>query len=226
MTVDYEQGNFSVSQCVWQDGVPSQIQSIVSSSYEASSSSSSKAATDPKKIAPGAIAGIVIGALVVVGAVLALIYYFFVYRRKHSNPVTEKLANTEALQREYYGKELPADAAFQPRRPGDGQTEAYKPFPIPAQSPHEAPSNEIFQMAGQHERSISEGTSTVHHQGTAAFASHYPHELEGSKPEVSEMDDASSRGRLSPESRAQSPPSGSLSPATLARHGADSANFF
>jgi hypothetical protein len=230
LTVDYERGNFSVSQCTWQDGAAPQIESILSSSYEAGSlpspSPTAKSTTNSKKIAPGAIAGIVIGALVVVGAVLGLIYYFFVYRRKHSKPATEELANTEALPREYYGKELPANSAHQSPTPGYGQTEGEKSFPIPAHTTYEAPSSEIFQMASPHERSRSEGTSTILQQETPTSAGHYPHELEGSKPELSEMDDASSRGQLSPERRAQSPPSESLSPDTFARHGPDSPNFF
>ncbi|KIN07271.1 hypothetical protein OIDMADRAFT_16059 [Oidiodendron maius Zn] len=51
------------------------------------------------------------------------------------------------------------------------------------------------------------------------------HELEGSRPEVQEMDDVSSRGRLSPVSRAHSPPStGALSPFSSGQHRAGSPN--
>ena len=262
MTVDYERGNFSVSQCTWQDGAPAQIESIVSSSYSANasptSSPTSDAATGSKKLSSGAIAGIVIGAVLVVAAAAGLAYYFFIVRRKRANAANEEQPIHPAVlpQASYHGQARPGEVAgtdsyygqarpggvvgtdsyYGQARPGEiagtalqvwgDAAENYKIVPSPAQGSHEVPGSEIFQLAGQHERSISESTGMTQYYGVPGFRGQgIAHELEGSRPEAQEMDDVSSRGRLSPVSRAHSPPStGALSPSSSGRHGVGSPN--
>lgn len=261
MTVDYERGNFSVSQCTWQDGAPAQIESIVSSSYSATpsptSSPTSDAATGSKKLSSGAIAGIAIGAVLVVAAAAGLAYFFFVVRRKRANAVNEEQPTHPAVPQasylgqarpgevtgtdSYYGQARPGgvvgtDSYYGQARPGEvagtalqvwgDAAENYKIVSSPAQGSHEVPGSEIFQLAGQHERSISESTGMTQYHGVPGFwGQGVAHELEGSRPEAQEMDDVSSRGRLSPVSRAHSPPStGALSPSSSGRHRAGSPN--
>lgn len=216
-----------MSQCVWEDGATSQIESIVSSSYAAASSPpsspTSNAATSSKKLAPGAIAGIVIGAVVVIGVVSGLIYYFFIRRRKHFNVSNVELpTNSEAIPKEsYYGQELPSHVMESGIKPWDDPAQGHKILQSPDQNSYEVQSAEVFQLPGHHERSISETTNTIQYQGISGLARQdFPLELEGSRPEAREMDDTSSRGRLSPVSRTQSPPStGTLSPASSRRYG-------
>lgn len=229
MTVDYDRGNFSVSQCAWQDGAPSQIESIVSSSYaatpSATSSPTSSAATSSKTPSSGAIAGIAIGAVAVVAAAAGLAYYFFVLRRKRANAANaineEQPTNPAALpQGSYYGQAYPSEVTSPAPKVWGDPIENYKIVRSPAQDSHEVPGSEIFQLPGQHERSISESTAMIQYQGVTGFAGQgIAHELEGSRPEVQEMDDISSRGRLTPVSRAHSPHStGALSPSSSGRH--------
>ena len=229
MTVDYERGNFSVSQCTWQDGAASQIESIVSSSYAVTPSPTSpptsNAVTDSKKLSSGAIAGIAIGAVIVVAAIAAFAYYFFVLRHKRGGAVNEQQINIAALPPDsYYGQAQPSEIGGPALKVWGDPTENHKIVRSPAQGSHEAPGSEIFQLAGQHERSLSESTGMTQYQGVPGFAGQgVAHELEGSRPEVQEMDDVSSRGRLTPVSRAQSPPStGALSPSSSGRHRAGS----
>lgn len=86
LTVDYERGNFSVSQCTWVDGAASVIVPILSKSAAAvttgaASASSTAISTPSSGISGGAIAGVVI-AIVAVLALLAGALFWWLRRRR------------------------------------------------------------------------------------------------------------------------------------------------
>jgi hypothetical protein len=107
LTVDYERGNFSVSQCLWVDGAASQIESILSPTYPTNISSpalpASNAAKSSNHLSPGVIAAIVIVVVFVVAAVLGLAYYFFVYRHVPSNAPDQRDLSNPTPQTENVG---------------------------------------------------------------------------------------------------------------------------
>ncbi|KUJ10112.1 uncharacterized protein LY89DRAFT_540757, partial [Mollisia scopiformis] len=81
LTVDYEQGNFSVSQCLWSDAATTELTAIISSSYHTNSSSSPSSSdiTSSNSVSTGVIVGIVVGIVVIIAvAILA----FFLFKRK------------------------------------------------------------------------------------------------------------------------------------------------
>jgi hypothetical protein len=139
--------------------------------------------------------------------------------------------NLDALLGDSYrGEELPSHAThrfYQPLKPWN-EPEHDPKAPVDVQTTHEAPAIEIYQMAGQHERTLAEGTGTVHYQGLPGDANDdQTHELERSRPVFQEMDDESSRGRLTLETRADSRPHfRPLSLSTLGLHQTEYQKFF
>jgi hypothetical protein len=82
LTADYERGNFSVSQAIWNDTAPADIKPIISPS-------SSNTITKPSKLSAGAIAGIVIGAVVLLLAAGAAAAYLWRRKRQTRNRAAE-----------------------------------------------------------------------------------------------------------------------------------------
>lgn len=67
----------------------------------------------------------------------------------------------------YRGEELPSQAAhefYQPLKPWN-EPEHDPKAPVDVQATHKAPAREVYQMVGQHARTLAEGTGTVHYQG-------------------------------------------------------------
>ena len=89
MTVDYERGNFSISQCSWTDGATPQISSIISPDYPANATSippGTPEESGSKKLSTGIIAAIAIITVLLVAG-LAALAFFCIRRRKR--PVSE-----------------------------------------------------------------------------------------------------------------------------------------
>ena len=243
--VDYERGNFSVSQCVWVDDATPQIESILSSSYTAgrssytasrssSTSPASNATTASKGLAPGVVAAIVIVAVLLIVAVSGLAYYFLAYRRMRAGPFHRP--GSRAPQDFFIGPVPPINSLNNPEEDPtmakfpDSTTPKYK---APAgfhefyQPKSELPaSREIFQLPDRHdshEGNYFEAADSMQSQRTAGLAGLcFVYELEGSIPEPHEMDNHTSRGALSPLTEVLSPVSNSrLSRNTFGRQGAD-----
>lgn len=91
MTVDYERGNFSVSQCLWNDGVAPQVVTISSPSNGTSAGDGNGSGQEnkpaKKKVGTGLIIGVVVAVLVILAAAGAGLYFFL--RRKRSPPPVE-----------------------------------------------------------------------------------------------------------------------------------------
>lgn len=81
LTVDYEKGNFSVSQCLWNDGAVSNIAAVISSADATNSSLSitGEEKSSSTSVSPGVIAGIVVGVVAIIAIVLLA---FFIFRRR------------------------------------------------------------------------------------------------------------------------------------------------
>jgi Eukaryotic aspartyl protease len=86
LTVDYERRNFSLSQAIWNDTAPADIIAI------RSPSSATVPLSKSSPLSPGAIAGIAIGAVIILLAALAMLFVF----RKRKTRVAE-LEATSAL---------------------------------------------------------------------------------------------------------------------------------
>jgi hypothetical protein len=85
LTVDYEKGNFSVSQCTWVTGAEAQILPILSASYAVNSTNSTSPTTQTtqtvaRKSSIAPILGGVLGGVALLLVVVALLWY---RRRKH-----------------------------------------------------------------------------------------------------------------------------------------------
>ena len=86
VTADYERRTFTVSQCTWNPGAQQSITAI--SAVSAPSTSPTSPPPKPKHLSGGAIAGIVVGSIVVVAALAALGY--FLYKRRFAPRPQEK----------------------------------------------------------------------------------------------------------------------------------------
>ncbi|TVY85460.1 hypothetical protein LSUE1_G000156 [Lachnellula suecica] len=100
LTVDYERGNFSVSQCLWNDGATPQVMTISSLSNSTNSGNGTGSGENQqsikKQVGTGAIVGIVVAVLVILAIAGALAYVFL--WRKRSPPPVELPAQTIALE--------------------------------------------------------------------------------------------------------------------------------
>ena len=98
LTVDYDRGNFSVSQCTWTQGATSDVSSILSPSYTNSPSNSTSSigsSSSSKSTITTAVAGVVVGVAALAG-ILATGYWF--YRKKLQKVKKEKEVVLEELQ--------------------------------------------------------------------------------------------------------------------------------
>jgi hypothetical protein len=91
LTADYERGNFSVSQAIWNDTAPADIKPILSPS-------TTKTPAKSSKLSAGAIAGIVIGAVVLLLAVAAAVYFWRRKRQARSRAVELEAESAKANQ--------------------------------------------------------------------------------------------------------------------------------
>ncbi|KAH8654639.1 aspartic peptidase domain-containing protein [Tricladium varicosporioides] len=89
LTVDYDRGNFSVSQCTWVQGAASKIGTILSPSYKNSSNGTTGSTTTSDSASRTPVGGIV-GGIVGAGAVVLLggLAYWF-WRRKQQKKTSE-----------------------------------------------------------------------------------------------------------------------------------------
>lgn len=215
LTVDYERGNFSVSQCLWNDGATSQITSIVSPTYLTNNASStatppsSKVASGLKKhLSPGAIAGIVISILVFLALAAALTYILLRRRRqrprsssKHQKVSSKDITlnnidkdksrpptSTSALPAPVYKVYGPDDTFY-----GEGIPRIEMPT---QQEIYQLPDND--NREGDYMTAAREirAAATPELEGSGA-----QYELQGSEREPSELDDKISRSQsvLSPK---------------------------
>lgn len=92
ITVDYERGRFNVSQALWNDNAPADVQAIASvasagsASGSGSTDTSSNSSGGSSGLSTGSIAGIAVGGAIII---LTLIALFFILRRrkaKKQNP--------------------------------------------------------------------------------------------------------------------------------------------
>lgn len=89
LTVDYERGNFSVSQCKWIDGAQSQVESILSSSYSTNHTSNSTSSTVSKGESKGVQAGPVVGGVLGglgVFSVACIVFWWYRRKKQSSEP--------------------------------------------------------------------------------------------------------------------------------------------
>ncbi len=218
MTVDYERGNFSVSQCVWQDGAPEQISAILSPTYADESKSSTPAL---KGIRVGLIAGVTIAGIAALVLATGLGYYL---SQRRERPTSK--SPTEDIQLTHVdNKESKAD---------DTQEDLNSPLPsykkLDSSSSVHREQHTDGELGTQGE--IYQMPTTEHGEGDyfdAAIklaserrAANTPqidgrlvaYELHGSEPIPIEMDDERSRAGLSPM----------LSPGTPVTKGSSSAS--
>jgi hypothetical protein len=208
LTVDYERGNFSVSQCTWNDGAPEQINTILSPSYNTNNSSgspSSHSSSSTKGIGTGAIAGIAIAGVALLAIIGALVYYFFF--RKPARPVST--AHTDDIALANFDAETSKGkdgTYFQPSNSpyledkklysSDGIHTSIRPYHPDREL---SATGEIHQLptydnhghgiyGGAHELEDGRGMSTPEIDGTSVV-----YELHGSEPARSELDDTGSR---------------------------------
>lgn len=211
MTVDYERGNFSVSQCLWQDGAPERISAILSPIYANSSPNYDTSSTSASKpIGAGIIAAAVIAGIV--GLALAGgVGYFISRRRQRKRPTstspTEDIGLTN-LDKD--NKDTKSISMF------DDPNSPYPPYKKP-HSPNGEPvhreqypdgelgtQGEIHQMPTT-EHGEGDYFSAVNRIESERRAATTPqidgksmaYELAGSEPIAVEMDDEGSRSMLS-----------------------------
>ncbi|KAH8792237.1 aspartic peptidase domain-containing protein [Hyaloscypha sp. PMI_1271] len=209
LTVDYERGNFSVSQCVWQDGAPERISAILSPEYANSSSTTTSSTSASKPVGAGIIAAVVI-AVIAVLALAAGLGYFVSQRRQRDRPTstspTEDIGLTNLDKNNNYIKteSLPDDpnSLYPP----------YKKFDYPSgvhreQQPDSelGTHGEIYQMpTTEHgEGNYFTALNRIESERRAATTPQIDgrsmvYELHGSEPMPAEMDDEGSRRGLSP----------------------------
>ncbi|TVY17027.1 hypothetical protein LARI1_G006003 [Lachnellula arida] len=173
LTVDYERGNFSVSQCLWNDGAASQVVTISAPSNGTGSGGSGSEHGPPavKKqgVSTGAIVGIVVAVLVLLAVGGALLWIFLQRRKRSPPPVELSAVPTPTIAFDHPTGQTPYE---EPHGPFSGRESALESFPpdkkpeweqippMPHQDLHHqrselATTTEIFQLADRDNR---EGT--------------------------------------------------------------------
>jgi hypothetical protein len=209
LTVDYERGNFSVSQCVWQDGAPERISAILSPAYANSSSTTTSSNSVSKPVGAGIIAAVVV-AVILVLALAAGIGYFVSQRRRRDRPTsiapTEdiSLTNLDKDNNDIKTESLPDDpnSLYPPYKKFDSPSGVYREQqPDGELGTH----GEIYQMPTTEYREGDYFTALnrIESERRAATTPQIDgrsmvFELHGSEPMPAEMDDERSRSGLSP----------------------------
>lgn len=208
-----------MSQCLWEDGLPTQLTAILSPSYSHNSTSTSSPSS--KHVDPGVIAGAVIAVVVVLAAACVLTYYL---RRRRNQRVSTSPTENIALSRFNNqdedkksislasGSPFPADSKpdlapsihSQYRTDGEIGTQG-EIFQLPA---HDNRDEDYF-TAAIHIASERRAANTPEIEGTGIM-----YELHGSEPAPVEMDDVLSREGLSPSSAPSRGPSTRISSRT------------
>lgn len=216
--MDYERRNFSVSQCIWQDGAPEQISAILSPTYANSTSNSTTSFTPASKPIPaGVIAGATVGGIAVLLLIAGGIAYYIFRCRKRSTSTP----STEDIRLTYFDNKDNKNGSIH---------DPNSPYPLykklgSAGSVHRSDKSssqpdgelgtqgEIFQMpTNEHnERDYFSAVNRIASERKAANTAQIDgislaYELHGSEPRPIELDDEKSRQGLSPST---------VSPATL-----------
>lgn len=220
VTVDYERGNFSVSQCLWNDGAAVQLTSIISPTYKATTltnttttSGSSNTKSTPVGAAP--VAGGVVGGLLVI-ALLALGVFF--WRRSKRTQVSETTGDIALANVTKFDEDKNASSSLYPNSPFSTHKNPYEGSDAPSLHSayqHQPDSelsggNEIHQLpdpshlqdedyAAAASRMKAAGTNEI--DGTPVmYEMHTPlnerFEMMGDLPSPVEMDDERSRRGL------------------------------
>jgi hypothetical protein len=210
LTVDYDRGNFSVSQCVWNDGATPQINTILSPSYLTNSTSGSNPSSLPpssksKQVSVGTIAGAAIAGVAGVALAGGAAWYFL-RRRKAPvpQPVTDNIALTNVGLDVNKGH---GDAVWNPHSsPFLADKKLYTEDMVPRSLHHHQDSRELetggeihqlptddnregdYMSLASHIESERRAANTAQIDGRSIV-----YELHGSEPTPSEMDDEWSR---------------------------------
>lgn len=168
LTVDYDRGNFSISQCTWNSGASENIVSILSPSYSNSTSNSSSgdaasSKSSSSKSSDGikdAIIGALIGA-VVIALICAGMFYFLRRRkskRREEKTAADAIALTDIGRADKDHKEFdPTSDAVSTRPPTyKGPASIYSHHVVDSELPSDG--REIFQLSAE-ERPLEIGTS-------------------------------------------------------------------
>jgi hypothetical protein len=209
LTVDYERGNFSVSQCVWQDGAPERISAILSPAYINSSSTTTSSNSASKPVGAGIIAAVVIAAIVVL-ALAAGLGYFVSRRRQRDRPTSTAptedigLTNLDKDNNDIKTESLPDDpnSLYPPYKKLDYPSGVHREEQPDGEL---GTQGEIYQMPTTEygERDYFTALNRIESERRAAITPQIDgrsmvYELHGSEPMSAEMDDESSRRGLSP----------------------------
>jgi hypothetical protein len=226
LTVDYERGNFSVSQCLW-DNVPTQIRAILSPSYDNISTSTPSSFPTPIASPTHVHAGVIPGA-VVAGVVLAAacILTYYLCRRRNQRVST---ASTEDIDLASFNKQGEDKKSFL-AAPGSPFPADRKPGVAPSLYSQYRPDGElgtqgeIYQLA-THDNLDGDYATAAMQIASDRRAANTPEmantgvmcELPGSEPVPVELDDFRSRESLLPatRSRAQNSRVSSRTPSPL-----------
>lgn len=223
LTVDYERGNFSVSQNVWQDGAAQQISAILSPTYAKSAGPSKNSGSKP--IGAGAIAGAVIGSIAVLLIAGSIWYFISRSKRQTLTPPAEDVGLSK-FEPDYHKDTKDGSLYYDPASPHlpekklNSTGSMYRSADGGNGPDGElGTQGEIFQLPTQRDqedyltavdRIVSErrAGSTPEIDGRIAA-----YELHGSEPMPVEMDDERSRvGLTASPTSATFSPGASLSP--------------
>jgi hypothetical protein len=216
LTVDYERGNFSVSQCVWQDGAPERISAIISPTYTNRSVSSTLSNIASKPVGGGIIATAVIGGIVVLTLAVGLGYIISRRRRRDrptSNSPTEDIGLTNLgkdnkdIKTESLSDDL--NSPYPPYKKLDSPTGVHRERqPEGELGTH----GEIYQMPTTEygEGDYLTAVNRIESERRAAITPqidgrNVAYELYGSEPSPVEMDDEMSRRAFSPRLNPRAP---------------------
>ncbi|KAH6670102.1 aspartic peptidase domain-containing protein [Halenospora varia] len=211
LTVNYERGNFSVSQCVWDDGAAAQLTTIHPLS------GSSGATKMSNGIGAGAIAGIIIAVLVILATALGLAF-FYLRRQRTRNAVIELIdrddtsptVSSTPIAPVKRDEEVGANEYYAP----DSKEESELPVYIAPELSELSGAPEIHQLPEHDNRegdyatearrmmSVRKASNTAELPGSG-----FLHELEASYPETPELESPNRSANVSPV----------IQPATVAR---------
>jgi hypothetical protein len=210
LTVDYERGNFSVSQCLWVDGAPQEIGTILSPSYSTNSSSASLPSNSPssksKQVSGGIIAGATVAGVLGLAFAGGLLYYCLRRRNRpvSAAPTDDDIALTNIDPRESKDKDGSVNQhQFSPHL---ADKKLYDSSSIQHSMNYYQPtgelgtSGEIYQLPSHDNREDSHlfAANHIHAERIAANTPEIDsrsivHELHGSEPTAAELDDEWSR---------------------------------